>query len=181
MDKVILSYIVLLFLFPVVSPAQAFKTETGHVEFHSTVPLHSFTGKSNHLVGKISLPDSTVDFYVDVHTLKTGIGMRDDDMMETLDAENHSFADFYGKLISSFDPTSSNVQKATVRGKFSVHGVSKQVMINGTMQQTEKGLQVKASWTLDMTDYKIKPPSILFYRVSDTVDISIDATLPNVK
>ncbi|HKK45491.1 MAG TPA: hypothetical protein VJ964_08210 [Balneolaceae bacterium] len=65
--------------------------------------MHSFTRKSHHPVGKISLQDSTVDFYVDVHTLKTGIGMRDRDMLETLNAEKYPFADFYGKLITSYN------------------------------------------------------------------------------
>jgi len=181
MVKVILSCFVLWVMLPATSTAQAFKTETGYVEFHSTVPLHSFTGKSRHLVGKISLADSTVDFYVDVHTLKTGIGMRDRDMMETLDADNHPFADFYGKITSDFDPLSKDPRKVTVKGKFSVHGVSRQVTINGTMQKADKGLQVKASWTLDMTDYNINPPSILFYRVSEKVDISLNTTLPKLK
>jgi len=160
--------------------AQAFKTETGHVQFHSTVPLHSFTGQSEHLVGKISLADSTVDFYVDVHTLKTGIGMRDQDMMETLNADKYAFADFYGKLISPFDPDSSQPQEVQVKGDFSVHGVKKEITIDGTLQRTDEGLHVEAAWTLNMKDYDIKPPSILFYRVSKEVDISISATLSPV-
>lgn len=166
---------------PAIVAGQAFKSENGHVEFHSSVPLHSFTGKSDHLVGKISLQDSTVDFYVDVHTLHTGIGMRDDDMLETLNAEKHPFADFYGKLISDFDQNSTKPQEVRVKGKFSVHGISRQISVTGTLQKTDAGLQLKASWTLNMKDYNIKPPSILFYRVSKQVDLSISSSLQKIK
>ena len=167
-----------LILFPLLAHAQSYLTKTGHVEFDSSVPLHSFTGESDHLVGKINLADSTVDFYVDVNTLKTGIGKRDEDMLETLEAEKHPFAEFYGKIVSPFQPKTNGSQTVTVKGDFTVHGVSNPVTIEGTLNKTENGLQIKASWSLNMTNYNIKPPGILFYRVSENIDISISATLP---
>lgn len=166
-----------LLALPPVCHAQVFKTESGHVEFKSSVPLHSFTGVSDHLVGRINLADSTVDFYVDVNTLKTGIERRDEDMLQTLEAKKYPFAEFYGKLISDFNPDSAGAQKVTVKGEFTVHGVSNPLTVKGTMRKGPKGLHIKASWTLDMSDYNIKPPGILFYRVSEKIPISINATL----
>lgn len=157
---------------------QVYFTKNGHAEFDSSVPLHTFTGRSDQLVGKISLPDSTVDFYLDVHTLKTGIAKRDKDMLETLEAEQHPFAEFFGKLTSPFDPDSAGPQDVTAEGDFSVHGVTNQVSIDGTLQKSEEGLKVTASWTINMEDYDIEPPGILFYRVSEEIPISISATLP---
>ena len=168
----------LLLTIPRIAISQSYLTKSGHVEFDSSVPLHSFTGVSDRLVGKISLPDSTVDFYVDVNTLETGIGKRDRDMLKTLDAENHPFAEFYGKLVSDFNPQNNDPQKVIVEGQFTVHGVSKPVTIDGTLQKTNNGLRVDADWTLNMKDYNIKPPGILFYRVSEKIDLSISATLP---
>lgn len=177
----VLSPILLAILFlPLSVFGQSYMTKSGHVEFDSSVPLHSFTGISDHLVGRISIPDSTVDFYVDVNTLETGIGKRDNDMLSTLEAEKYPFAEFFGKLTSEIDLNTKKPQNATVEGEFTVHGVSNQVTIEGTLQNTNEGLLVKASWTLNMKDYNIKPPGILFYRVSEKIDISISATLtPN--
>ncbi|TYP95177.1 Polyisoprenoid-binding protein YceI [Fodinibius salinus] len=167
----------ILFL-PIASEAQSFKTESGHVEFESSVPLHSFTGTSNKLVGRISLADSTVDFYLDLHTLDTGIDKRDNDMLETLNAKKYPFAEFYGKLISDFNPDTTSQQQVTVKGKFTLHNVSKKVSIDGTFQKSAEGLTVKASWIINMKDYNIRPPGILFYRVSEEINISINALLP---
>ena len=162
----------LALIVPTLAQAQdeVFKTDTGHVEFESSVPLHSFTGTSNHLVGKISLADSTVDFYVDLNTLKTGI--------DTLEADKYPFAEFFGKLTTDFKPESEKIQEVAVEGEFSVHGVSRQVRIEGHMHRTSRGLKVKASWTINMKDYNIKPPGILFYRVSEKIPVTITATLP---
>ncbi len=169
---------ILIMIIPRPAEGQVFKTESGHAEFRSSVPLHSFTGTSDQLVGRINLADSTVDFYLDVNTLDTGIGKRDRDMIETLEAKEYPFAEFYGTLTSDFDPQQNTVQKVTVEGKFTIHGVSKKVSIDGTLQKTNEGLIVKTSWTLNMKDYDIKPPGILFYRVSENIEIAIDATLP---
>lgn len=171
----------LLFLMAVsyIQPAsaQSFKTDSGHVEFHSEVPLHSFTGSSDHLVGRIDLSDSTVDFYLDLNTLDTGNQKRDKDMRETLETDQYSFAEFFGKLVSEFDPAQSRKQEATVKGEFTVHGVSRQIEITGTLQKTDRGLKVSASWTLNIEDYDIEPPGILFYRVDEKQDIEIEAIL----
>lgn len=178
MRRVIL---VLLFCYPCLAEAQTYKTESGDIEFTSSVPLHSFTGVSDKLVGQINLADSTVDFYVDLNTLKTGISKRDRDMLNTLEADKYPFAEFYGKLVSGFSLNSTEPQKVTVEGTFKVHDVSREVSINGVLQNSDDGLQVMADWTLDMEDYDIRPPGILFYRVSEIIEVSIDTILPKVK
>ena len=156
---------------------QSYMTETGHVEFDSSVPLHSFTGESDHLVGKITLSDLIVDFYVDLNTLKTGIKKRDNDMLRTLEAKQYPFAEFYGEITSTFNLTDSSPQEVTVEGEFTIHGISRETTITGILQKTSEGLQVKASWTLNMDDFDIEPPGILFYRVSEQIEASISAML----
>ncbi len=156
---------------------QAFRTESGHAEFHSSVPLHSFTGTSDHLHGRISLADSTVDFYLDLNTLESGIEKRDKDMRETLETGEYPFAEFYGKLVTPFNPDSNSEQQVTAEGTFTIHGISRDISVAGTLRRTGDGLRLEASWTLDMTDYEIKPPGILFYRVSENIDIELNATL----
>lgn len=173
--------IFLAFVWSVILPclifAQSFKTETGHAEFESSVPLHSFVGTSDHLVGQISLQDSIVDFYLDLTTLDTGNNKRDKDMRETLETDSYPFAEFYGKIVSPFDPDKSEPQPATVEGEFSIHNVTKEVTIEGFLQKTPDGLQLETEWTLNMTDYNIEPPGILFYRVEENIDIKIEALL----
>lgn len=176
-----LSVCLLLLIGITISPnhlyGQAYMTKSGHAEFDSSVPLHSFTGKSDYLVGRINLADSTVDFYLDVNTLVTGISKRDKDMLETLNAEEYPFAEFFGKLKTPFNPDKNGTQEVTVEGEFTVHGNTREISIDGTLEKTEEGLQLNAAWTLNITDYDIEPPGILFYRVSEEIDIRINALL----
>ena len=160
--------------------AQAFMAKDGYVEFKSEVPLHSFKGKSNNLVGKIDLDEKTVDFYVDLATLKTGNEKRDKDMRETLEVSEYPFAEFFGELVTDFDLNSSEPQKATAKGEFTVHGVTNDIAVTGTLHKIDNGLKLTAEWVILLTDYDIEPPGILFYKVDDDQDVAIEIVLKPV-
>lgn len=153
-------------------------TDSGHAEFTSSVPLHTFTGKSDHLTGMIDFESNVVDFYLDLETLKTGNRRRDHDVYHrTLNVEEYPFAEFTGSLDIPFDTTSLESQIVTVTGNFSIHGVTQNRMVEGTLQKVDGGFQLNSEWTLNITDYEIKPPGILFYRVDEEMDVRVEALL----
>lgn len=164
-------------LFAVSGFAQSFYTEEGTAIFYSKVPLHSFSGTSNTLTGLINLADSTVDFYLDLETLDTGNGKRDKDMKLTLDTKNHPYGEFFGKLTSDFDQNSMVEQEVTVEGVFKIHGKEKEVLVEGTLRPDGEALHLKASWILNLDDYNIVPPKLLFIKVDQAQEIEINAIL----
>ncbi|MEX0894499.1 MAG: YceI family protein [Balneolaceae bacterium] len=155
-------------------------TENGHAEFTSSVPLHTFTGTSEHLTGMIDPSDGTVDFYLDLTTLKTGIDRRDRDMYRTLNTDEHPFAEFTGSLVNEFDPDTESEQVLRTEGEFAIHGNTRSIAVEGTLRKTEGGFLLQAEWILLLSDYDIDPPGILFYRVTDEQEIRIEALLERV-
>ncbi len=179
MKKLFLSAFLVLFTAGL-SFGQSFKTEEGKATFYSKVPLHNFEGNSESLVGLINLDEKTIDFYIDLETLDTGNGKRDKDMKLTLETKKYPFAEFFGKLVTDFDPESSSVQDVIVKGTFKIHGEEKEIEVEGTLQMKDTGLHVTAGWILSLLDYKIEPPKILFIKVDENQEIKIDALLKPV-
>jgi polyisoprenoid-binding protein YceI len=177
MKFLILSCIAVVMLLATDIRAQSYITETGHVEFTSSVPLHSFTGSSDHLNGLVDFDENLVDFYIDLQTLDTGNGKRDRDMYSTLNAEDHPFAEFTGSLTGSFDQESTEVQNVRVSGDFTIHGVTQSIEVEGILQKRDDRLHIEASWILNLEDYEIEPPGILFYRVDEEIEVRIEAEL----
>ncbi|MCR9132113.1 MAG: YceI family protein [bacterium] len=172
--------ILLITLFAVLQTtvsAQTFYAEDGKAVFLSKVPLHSFEGSSENLVGMINLDENILDFYLDLETLDTGNGKRDRDMRLTLNTEEYPFAEFYGTLSSPFDINNPEPQPATAKGTFKIHGNQQEVEIEGTLQPTEDGLLLKASWILNLTDYDIEPPKLLIIKVDENQEINIEMLL----
>jgi polyisoprenoid-binding protein YceI len=161
--------------------AQSYMTDKGTAVFYSRVPLHTFSGNSNHLTGLINLSNLKVDFYIDLTTLETGIEKRDRDMRETLETEKYPFAEFFGELVSDFNPDTTAEQPVKVEGEFKIHGVSREVTIDGTLQMKPEGLLVKASWILRLENYDIVPPRLLFMKVDQEQEIEIEALLKPVE
>lgn len=152
-------------------------TDSGYAEFTSSVPLHTFTGKSNHLTGMIDLEENVIDFYLDLNTLETGIGRRDRDMNRTLNVSEHPFAEFTGSLKSSFDEQSTEKQTVVAAGEFTINGVTRTVEIEGNLQKQGDDILLEAEWDLFIDDYNIEPPGILFYRVNTKQEVRIEAVL----
>ena len=84
---------------PITLLAQNYYAENGTANFTSSVPLYEFTGTSEQLTGLINLTDHTVDFYLDLETLDSGIKKRDKDMRLTLETKKFPFTEFYGSLL----------------------------------------------------------------------------------
>ena len=175
---VVSAFIAILFAMP--AGAQTFMGEQGKAEFTSKVPLHTFTGSSEYLIGQVNLLENTVDFYIDLTTLKTGNKKRDKDMLITLETKDYPFAEFFGTLQSEFDPSSPAEQPVTVAGEFKIHGVTRKIEVPGLMQVTPQGLKIQAEWQLNLKDYNIVPPSLLVMKVDEVQDIKINALLPAV-
>jgi polyisoprenoid-binding protein YceI len=167
----------ILILFSASDKSVVYLTNTGYAEFTSRVPLHTFKGQSNHLTGMIDPDENLIDFYLDLNTLKTGIDRRDRDMYRTLNVNEFPFAEFTGSLKHSFNPESSEKQEVIASGEFTIHGVTREVNINGVIQVTEYGLLLEAEWTISLNEYEIEPPGILFYRVNDEQQVCIEAVL----
>lgn len=152
-------------------------TQTGKAEFTSRVPLHTFTGESGHLVGMIDLKENAVDFYLDLRTIETGIDRRDRDMFRTLQVDEHPFAEFTGTMDPSVEPAEGNWQPISANGRFTVHGVTRDVRINGKIKKQSDSLLLEAEWELNIEDYDIDPPGILFYRVNEIQEVRIEVVL----
>lgn len=161
---------------------QAYMTEEGYAEFFSEAPVESFTGESQHLTGMIDLEDGTVDFYLDLNTLETGISRRDRDMRETyLQTDQYPFAEFYGELSGDFDPEAAGPQQVTATGEFTLHGVTREVSIDGRLQHSGNSLELEASWIINITDYDIEVPSLFVFRVAEEQEVTIQAELEPVE
>ena len=157
--------------------AQSFLTKDGSVEFFSKVPLHSFSGESSSLNGRVSLEDGTVDFYIDLETLKTGIRKRDKDMRKVLGTKEFPFAEFVGTLETGFELLPGDSKPVRVSGTFSMHGNDRPIEVEGSLVYSAVGLELEAAWTIRLEDYDIEPPRLLIMKVDQEQKISIRATL----
>lgn len=170
----------LLLLIAVATPlhAQQFYGENGYAEFESRAPALTFTGVSDNLVGLIDLMERTVDFYLDLNTLDTGISLRNRHMRDSYLRTNvHPFAEFKGRFTedSTIDPMEESTQNVRVEGEFTIHGITRQREVEGTLTFDDEGnmLVLEASFEVALDDHNISRPRVVFLELSEVQKVSI--------
>jgi polyisoprenoid-binding protein YceI len=179
MKPIVYIYILFsLFLITNQALAQEYIAKDGYVKFVSRAPFLEFTGESDKLAGLINLEEARVDFFVDLNTMDTGIGKRNSDMRNTyLETNKYPFAEFTGNLVTPFDPDKMQSQPATVEGTFSIHGVDREIKVNGTLEPHSNGIKLEADWIIRLEDYDIERPGIVFYELAEEQNIHISILL----
>ena len=152
-------------------------SDKGYVKFTSGVPLHTFSGESNHLTGMIDFKENIVDFYVDLNTLKTGIGKRDRDMYKTLNTSDHPFAEFTGSLTDTDFDLSKDSVTIVAEGTFTLNGMNRELSVDGSLMKENDNIILKARWEIPLSKYNIEPPGVLFYRVDEVQKVMIEVIL----
>lgn len=138
-----------------------------------------FEGKSSHLTGIINTATDSVDFYLDLNTLDTGIDLRNRHMRESyLETDKFPFAEFTGTFSPAIDLSLPIPQQIMAVGNFTMHGVTKSIQVPGTISPIGNDeLLLVAEWTVKLSDYNIRIPRVVFYELSEIQTIRINARL----
>ncbi len=155
------------------------------VVFVSKAATETFDGKTDQISGRIVLdPASTidsvaVDLDVDLASLDTGIGKRDQHMRDNhLETGKYPKATFVGATVLEPKGTTLAPGKPVAfecEGDFTLHGVTKR--LSATVEVTlrdERTLAFKASFQVPLADYKIDRPKFLFLKLGEVQDVTVE-------
>lgn len=156
-----------------------YSTKSGHAEFYCDAigTIGVFIGQSRSMNGYIDLQDSTMEFSVRLKSLSTGIDRRDNDMFVALKADQYPEIRFKGSFQPAFNPYSTGKQAVTAKGEFYLHGIANPLEVNGFLQRQGDAILMEAEWSMNVTDYDIDPPKVLFVSIADELDIKVSARL----
>jgi polyisoprenoid-binding protein YceI len=66
---------------------------------------------------------------------------------------------------------------ATVEGKLTIHGVTHEVKVPGTLEIKKDMVQGKAKFNITLAEYNISIPSAVMSNIAKTVEITADVSL----
>lgn len=156
--------------------AQLYKTQEGHAEVYGENAMTSYTGTSDQLEGRIDHETGQLVFELELKTLKTGNDLRDSHMYDALEADTYPKARFKGRLLGDL-PKEGEMGAATVKGEFTIHGVSKEVEVVGVLGRVDGRLEMEAQFSIPITEYGMERPGWSFATVRDQHDIEVEAQL----
>lgn len=158
------------------------------VSFVSKAPLETVEGKTRQVTGELRIdPEALaagcrVEVQVDLASLDTGIGLRNQHMRENhLETARFPTADFRADSLvgapAALVPGETAV--LTLAGELSLHGVTRPLVtpVSVTLAADGATLDVRAEFTVALADFAIPRPKFLVMKLDETQRITVQVRL----
>ena len=142
------------------------------ISYDGRHPAHNWTGVSKEIKGsfifnKDNPTASNIDLFVPVFSFDSKNSNRDSNMLDVIE-------DYFYSTVSF---TSSEIIKQEnqyyIKGLLFFHGIKKEITIPVNFTLDDKKIKVDADFSISLTDYKIKRPSLLTIKMKDDITIKL--------
>jgi len=157
--------------------AQKYITQTGNIRFFSKTPVEHIEAFNNQVSGVLNTDNGEMAFSLLMKAFTFEKALMQEHFNEKyVESSKYPKATFKGKIVS-FNKNSLNEKAMTVNveGTLTMHGVSKDIEVKGTLQKSNKGaISGKSVFSINLNDFKIKVPSAVRKNIDDNIEINVN-------
>lgn len=157
-----------------------YAAEKGQISFFSDAVVEDIQA-TNSIVGSLFYPGTGDIVYIvkirDFIFPKSL--MREHFNEKYMESEKYPKSTFQGK-ITGFKEGVTGDQKVKATGKLTIHGVTRDIEVPGTITLTNGGLTMKAKFMVKLADYNIKIPKIIWQNIAEEIEVRIDFTYKSI-
>lgn len=92
-----------------------------------------------------------------------------------LESEKYPKSSFQGK-IAGLNVSAGGKQNVKAVGKLTIHGVSKNVEVPGTIEVSGNRLVLVSKFMVKLLDYNIKVPQIVYQNIAQEIEVTVEFT-----
>ena len=149
-----------------------FDLNESFISYDGKHPAHNWTGISKEIQGtfelnKEDLTQSKVDLFVPVFSFDSRNANRDSNMLDVVEEYYYPYVRFISSKIEKVD------DGFNVVGNLSFHGITKEFTIPVSLIQDDKRIVVESDFSIMLTDFKIRRPSLLTIKIRNQIDIKV--------
>jgi len=175
-----LIYFTLIMFLVFRSNAQIFKAKDGGTEisFFSSSPLEDITAVNKGAVVVLNTVSGEIQLRISIQNFKFKNSLMEEHFNENyMESQKFPNSIFKGKINEKVDYTKDGENKVTVTGKMEIHGVVKDVTIDGTLTVKGTELALSSKFKVKVADYNIKVPSLYVKNIAEVVDVTLNSIL----
>lgn len=156
--------------------AQKFVTETTDVSFYSHAAIEDISADNKKANGIFNSETGDIAFSIPITEFQFEKSLMQEHFNEKyMESDKYPKATFQGK-IEGFNKSAAGIQQVKASGKLTIHGVTRDIEIPGTIEKKESKLEMKSKFIVKLVDYKIKIPELLWNKVAEQVAVTVDFT-----
>ncbi len=163
--------------------AQKSYTKSGKISFYSKAPLEKIEAVNKTVSAILDSKTGMVQFAVLMKGFEFEKALMQEHFNENyVESDKYPKANFAGVLQENEKIlyTKDGSYQTTVKGKLTLHGVTKDIETAGSVIVTKGVPQLVANFTIELADYKITIPSLVADKISKEVKLVVACSLENV-
>jgi polyisoprenoid-binding protein YceI len=162
--------------------AQKYMSRTGKISFNSTAPKspEKIEAINNEVATVFDSKTGDLIFQVPVKSFKFERALMQEHFNENyLESDKFPKSEFKGKVSVTPDITAGKdgTYNTTAMGKITIHGVTKDVTMPGTIEIKGKTVRLKAKFTVLLKDYDVNIPAVVADKINKECTITLDTEL----
>lgn len=151
-----------------------FIARQGQITFFSYTSVENIEAKNNQVLSLLDIEKKEVA----ISMLMRAFVFKKDLMYEHfnesyIESDIHPKANFQGQIID-FDKTIKGTQTKIIRGKLSIHGITKEIDIKADINNNDGNYTINGEFDVFVKDFQIQIPPILASNIAKTISIKFN-------
>ncbi len=182
--KKTISVLIIALMVTATAFGQNYVTKTGHIKFYSETPIETIEAHNNAVNSALNPKTGDFVFKVLIKSFEFEKALMQEHFNENyMESDKFPNAVFKGKVdnLSNIDFGNDGVYDAIITGDLTIHGETRAVEEKGTFSVKNGKIQGTSVFNVLLEDYKIKVPGAVKQQISESIEVTVDVMLEEVK
>ena len=174
-----LGILLILFVFAQNLQAQKYMTQNGVISFFSSTPIEDIEAINNQVSAVLNADNGEIASALLMKSFNFEKALMQEHFNEKfVESEKYPKSTFKGKILD-FDQLklSESPQKVKIVGVLSIHGVAKEIKVDGLLVSKDDKMDLKFKFNVEVADYNIEIPGAVKEKIAKTIEISSHFTM----
>lgn len=160
--------------------AQKYMTRTGKISFFSGTPLENIEAFNNEVASVLDSKTGSMVFAVPIKSFKFEKALMQEHFNENyMESDKFPKAEYKGSItdVSKVNFAKDGTYNVSSTGKLTMHGVTKDVVIPGTVTVKGSEATLNSKFKVKPDDYGIKIPSMVVTKIAKEIEVTVNSIL----
>lgn len=159
-------------------------TKTGKIEFSSKASMEDIDARNKTVSAILDTKTGVLFFSAVMKSFEFPKALMQEHFNENyVESDKFPKAEFKGQVSNNSEVNYSKdgTYPVKVKGKLTIHGVTKDVETTGTLKVYSGKVDASSVFNILLSDYNVKIPSIVKDKISNSIKITVDCKLEPLK
>ncbi|MBN1158759.1 MAG: YceI family protein [Bacteroidales bacterium] len=163
--------------------SQSYHSENGHVWFYSHTPIEEIEAHNLQVSSSLNIDSGKISFIMFIHAFEFEIPLMKEHFNENYLESGIFPSSYFSGTFSDpgdIDITSDGIYRIEVRGNLTIHGVTRNITVTGTLQVKQGSIIARSKFTVRPKDYDIRIPAVVENSIAREIEVHIDITYSQI-